>query len=203
MTNEELCLLAQDGNAKALSSLIEYILPRVKITAEKMQKDFALLSVDADDLVQEAMLGILKAIQVFQQEKDVLFLTFASSVSNNAMLDYIRKYKSAIPESGPILDIDSTPAGIDSNNVTYADILFDPFALTPEEIFIKKETIAEVRNALQMISDRERMYLRYRYGFVDDEEHSRKDTAYHFHLSQSRAKKLEEEALRNCRINMP
>ena len=57
MTNEELCLLAQDGNAKALSSLIEYILPRVKITAEKMQKDFALLSVDADDLVQEAMLG--------------------------------------------------------------------------------------------------------------------------------------------------
>lgn len=203
MTNEELCLLAQDGNAKALSSLLECILPSIRLTAGKMQKHFPLLSVDTDDLVQEAMLGILKAIQAFQQEKDTLFLTFASSVANHTMLDYIRKCKTAVPESGPFLDIDAAPAGTDFDYMTYADIIFDPFALTPEEIFIKKETLAEVRNALQKVSDRERMYLHYRYGFIDDVEHSRKNTAYHFHLSESRAKKLEEEALRSCRRNLP
>lgn len=81
MTNEELCLLAQDGNSKAISSLLECILPGIRITAEKMQKHFSLLPVDTDDLVQEAMLGILRAVQTFQQEKDILFLTFASSVA--------------------------------------------------------------------------------------------------------------------------
>lgn len=123
MTNEELCLLAQDGNAKALSSLLECILPSIRLTAGKMQKHFPLLSVDTDDLVQEAMLGILKAIQAFQQEKDTLFLTFASSVANHTMLDYIRKCKTAVPESGPFLDIDAAPAGTDFDYMTYADII--------------------------------------------------------------------------------
>lgn len=203
MTNEELCLLAQDGSAAAIAALTECVLPNVRITAGKIQKDYSGLRVDTDDLVQEAMLGILRAIRVFQLDKGALFLTFASSVANHAMLDYIRKCMADIPESGPVLDIDATLSSTDSDDVTYADILFNPFALTPEEIYIKKETIAEVRNALQKISEREQTYLHYRYGFVDDKEHPRKDTAYHFHLSTSRAKRLEEEALRNCRKYMP
>lgn len=124
-------------------------------------------------------------------------------MQKHAILDYIRKCKTTIPEYGPFLDINSAPSDTEFDDVTYADIIFDPFALTPEEILIKKETIAEVRNALQKVSDRERTYLHYRYGFVDNEVHTRKDAAYHFHLSTSRAKKLEEGALRNCRGNLP
>lgn len=201
--HEELCLLAQDGSAAALAALTECVLPNIKITAGKMQKDYSGLHVDADDLVQEAMLGILRAIRAFQLDKGALFLTFAFSVANHAMLDYIRKCIADIPESGPVLDIDATLSGTDSDDENYADILFDPFALTPEEIFIKKETIAEVRNALQKISERERTYLHYRYGFVDDKEHPRKDTAYHFHLSTSRAKRLEEDALKIIKQYLP
>ncbi len=203
MTNEELCLLAQDGSAAAIAALTECVLPNIKIIAGKMQKDYSGLQLDTDDLVQEAMLGILRAIRAFQLDKGSLFLTFASSVANHAMLDYIRKYMAVIPKSGPVLDIDASPSGFDSDDVTYSDILFDSFALSPEEIFIKKETITEVRSALQKISERERTYLHYRYGFVDDKEHSRKDTAYHFHLSTSRAKRLEKEALQIIKQYLP
>ena len=203
MTNEELCLLAQDGSAAAIAALTECVLPNVRIAAGKMQKDYSGLRVDTDDLVQEAMLGILRAIRAFQLDKGALFLTFASSVANHAMQDYIRKCMADIPESGPVLDIDASPSCFDSDDVTYADILFDPFALTPEEIFIKKETITEVRSALQKISERERTYLHYRYGFVDDKEHPRKDTAYHFHLSTSRANRLEKEALQIIKQYLP
>ena len=50
-----------------------------------------------------------------------------------------------------------------------------------------------------MISPRERTYLRYRYGFDDDLLHDRIETAVHFHLSDSRAKSIEQTALHSFR----
>ena len=117
-----------------------------------------------------------------------------------AMLDYIRKCTSDIPESGPIISLDTAPPGFDPTiEFTYADILINEYAASPEQLYIKKETILEVREVLWMISDREREYLFFRYGFIDDVEHDRTETAFHFHLSVSRAKSLEAAGLRHCK----
>jgi hypothetical protein len=43
----------------------------------------------------------------------------------------------------------------------------------------------------------------YRYGFLDSEEHTLTETARHFHLSESRAKGIEENALARLRAAMP
>ena len=86
-----------------------------------------------------------------------------------------------------------------NNYTTYADILINEYAASPEQLYIKKETILEVREVLWMISDREREYLFFRYGFIDDVEHDRTETAFHFHLSVSRAKSLEAAGLRHCK----
>ena len=76
------------------------------------------------------------------------------------MLDYIRKCTSDIPESGPIISLDTAPPGFDPTiEFTYADILINEYAASPEQLYIKKETILEVREVLWMISDREREYL--------------------------------------------
>lgn len=116
------------------------------------------------------------------------------------MLDYIRKCTSDIPESGPIISLDTAPPGFDPTiEFTYADILINEYAASPEQLYIKKETILEVREVLWMISDREREYLFFRYGFIDDVEHDRTETAFHFHLSISRAKILEAAGLRHCK----
>jgi RNA polymerase primary sigma factor/RNA polymerase sporulation-specific sigma factor len=120
------------------------------------------------------------------------------------MLDYIRKCASAIPASGSILSLDASPPGFDSEaNVTYADILPDDYSKNPEQLFIRQETITEVRNALEEISDRERAYLHYRYGFVDDMSHDQTETASYFHLSLSRARHTEKAALNNVRRALP
>ncbi|WP_369126797.1 sigma factor [Sharpea azabuensis] len=50
----------------------------------------------ADDLLQEGSIGLLRAVYSFRPEKGYLFQTFASLVSKNMMMDYVRKCASAI-----------------------------------------------------------------------------------------------------------
>lgn len=134
----------------------------------------------------------MRAINTFDPETGNLFQTYAAAIAENAMMDYVRKCISAIPYTGRILSLDAPAPGYDpADDVTYGAIILDEYSKTPEQIFIKKETIEEVRNALQMISDRERAYLHYRYGFADELQHDQSETAAHFHLSTSRAKSIE------------
>ena len=46
-------------------------------------------------------------------------------------------------------------------------------------------------------------YLRYRFGFDDDVEHPLTETAKHFHLSESRARKTEVQALDDVWLELP
>ena len=199
MTNEHLCLLAQQGDSSAQDKLIKNFISSMKLDAAALKKKYSGLQVEAEDLLQEALIGFLRAVQTYRPNEGIQFQTYASAVTRHAMLDYIRKCKSDIPESGPIISLDNTPPSLDTTSVTYVDILINEYAASPEQLYIKKETILEVREVLWMISDREREYLFFRYGFIDDVEHDRTETAFHFHLSVSRAKSLEAAGLRHCK----
>ena len=165
MTNEQLCSLAREGDKAAEAALIENVLPSIRITAVNIQKRYPGILLETDDLVQEALIGVLRAIKTYD-----------------------------------ILSLDAPPPGFDSEaNITYADILPDDYKNNPEQLFIRKETITEVRNALGEIADRERAYLHYRFGFLDYVLHDQSETAAHFHLSLSRARHTEKAALKNVR----
>ena len=204
MTNEQLCSLAREGNKAAEEALIENVMPSIRITASNIQKRYSGILLETDDLVQEALIGLLRAIKTYDPETRSLFLTYVQTIAENAMLDYVRKCASVIPASGSILSLDAPPPGFDSEaNVTYADILPDDYNKNPEHLFIRKETITEVRNALSEISDRERAYLHYRFGFLDCMLHDQSETAAHFHLSLSRARHTEKAVLNNVRRALP
>ena len=200
ITNEHLCLLAQQGDSSAQDKLIKNFLSSMKLDASALKKKYSGLQVEAEDLLQEALIGFLRAVQTYRPNEGIQFQTYTSAVTRHAMLDYIRKCKSDIPETGPIISLDDTPPGSDpASEFTYVDILINEYAASPEQLYIKKETILEVREVLWMISEREREYLFFRYGFIDDVEHDRTETAFHFHLSVSRAKSLEAAGLRHCK----
>ena len=204
MTNEQLCSLAREEDKAAETTLIENVLPSIRINVANIQKRYSGILLETDDLVQEALIGLLRAIKTYDPETRSLFLTYVQTIAENAMLDYVRKCASVIPASGSILSLDAPPPGFDSEaNVTYADILPDDYNKNPEHLFIRKETITEVRNALSEISDRERAYLHYRFGFLDCMLHDQSETAAHFHLSLSRARHTEKAALNNVRRALP
>lgn len=83
------------------------------------------------------------------------------------------------------------------------EAIADSNVKSPEKICIEKETLRELYGAMDKIGDREQTYLLYRYGFTDDVEHTLTGTATHFNLSESRAKKIEEDAMDNLRLELP
>jgi len=200
MTNEELCILAQKGNTDAENELILNLLPSLKALAARFEAQYSGLQIEKDDLLQEGTIGFLRAVHSFRPEKGNLFQTYASRVSENAILDYVRKCASAVPSTGQMLSLDIEPHNDqDNDESSFYDRLFSEYTKTPEQIYIEKETYEEIHHALDMISPRERTYLCYRYGFDDDLYHDREETAAHFHLSESRAKGIERAALQSFR----
>lgn len=200
MTNEELCILAKEGNVNAKEELIRNLLPSLQALAAKFEAQYSGLQIEKDDLLQEGSIGFLRAIQSFHSEKGNLFQTYASKVSENAMLDYVRKCASAVPDTGQMLSLDIEPHNEqDNDESSFYDRIFSEYTKTPEQIYIEKETYEEIHHALNMISARESTYLRYRYGFDDDLLHDREESAAHFHLSESRAKGIERNALHDFR----
>lgn len=86
LTDEELALLAADGDDESMALLIAKIMPVAKAKASKY--DGPRLS--ADDLVQEGMLGFLDAVKSFRPEKGVPFKSYAETCINNRIISAVR-----------------------------------------------------------------------------------------------------------------
>ena len=74
--------------------------------------------------------------------------------------------------------------------------------MQPQRILEEQESRRELYSGLQRLTDREQTYLLYRYGFTDGEEHPLIGTAIYFHLTKSRAKKTEEQAMDNLWLEL-
>ncbi len=86
LTDEQLALMAADGDDESMALLIAKITPIAKAKAGKY--DGPRLSVD--DLVQEGMLGFLDAVKSFRPEKGVPFKAYAETCINNRIISAVR-----------------------------------------------------------------------------------------------------------------
>ena len=206
MTNEQLCALAKRGDADARNLLVENNFRFIKRTAYEVwsaQADLnRALHIDLDDLVQEGSLGLCSCIESYNPDSGNLFLTYAGPAIRNAMIDYIRAQ--SVPfEAKHLNDIVSLDELAKDEVRSKHNFIADPTRQTPEQIYLAQERIDDIHHALDMIEDREERYLRYRFGFDDDTEHPLTETAKHFNLSESRAKKTEVQALDNVWLELP
>ena len=206
MTNEQLCALAKQGDADAQNLLFENNLRFIKKTAYEVWSTQSELNcslhIALDDLVQEGALGLLGCIESYNPDSGNLFLTYAAPAIRNAMIDYIRSQNVSF-EAKNLNSIISLDELAKDEVRSRHNFIADPPCQTPEQIYLAQERIDDIHHALYMIEDREEQYLRYRFGFDDDMEHPLTETAKHFHLSESRAKKTEALALDNVWLELP
>lgn len=202
MNNEQLYALAQKGDASARQQLIENNLAFVRRIAYEVwsaqQELNVSLNIEADDLLQEGSIGLLRCIGSYDPSSGVLFLSYAAPAIRNAMFDAIRRQYAAFEGRylNEIVLLDEY--GWDDDRAR-RDFIPDSSVCNPEQLYLAKETHNELHGALRRIERRERAYLWYRYGFEDDMEHPLTETAQHFHLSESRAKATEKAALDHMR----
>ncbi|MCD8344939.1 MAG: sigma-70 family RNA polymerase sigma factor [Oscillospiraceae bacterium] len=203
-SNEQLCALAQNGDKNARNLLLENNIGFISKTANeiyvKMNLGESELVIDRDDLEQEGCIGLLNAIPRFDGEKGIRFLTYAAPFIRNTMIDFIRR-ESTDGLALQKIRLDEVIPG--DEQMLRIEAIADSNVKSPEKICIEKETLRELYGAMDKIGDREQTYLLYRYGFTDDVEHTLTGTATHFNLSESRAKKIEEDAMDNLRLELP
>ena len=195
-SNEELCASARLGDAGARNELVGNNLGFIRKTANELwssQRELnSDLLLDRVDLEQEGAFGLLRCVDTFDPESGGKFLSYAAPAVRNAMLDSIRE-RSRTFEAQNI-----------GSRISLESAALYGTGKTPEQLYLERESFEELHAALGRIESRERVYLEYRFGFDDeDSERTLTQTARHFHLSESRARMTERQAVDDVRLELP
>ena len=202
MTNEELCLRYQAGDTDAAEELVSRNKGFIHKIAEQYPCDFRNPRMDFDDYMQEGTLALLRAASQFDPSRQVLFLTYAGQAVRNAIVDAIRTDEPNMVLTP--LDVSQTASSDDSND---ADLFIDrmesrlpnSYEANPETIYIRKEQLEELYAVIHSLSPRHYAWIICRYGFDDDVYKSLAEMGRIYHLSETRVKRIENEAIGKLR----
>lgn len=86
ISDEELILRLRDGE----SSITDYIMNKYKNLVRSKAKTMFILGGDSDDLIQEGMIGLFKAVRDYHAGKDASFHTFAQLCVDRQMYHAIQ-----------------------------------------------------------------------------------------------------------------
>jgi len=190
---EEEVLLARlpSGDGAVRSMLIERNLRLVVYIARKFENT----GINIEDLVSIGTIGLIKAVNTFDPEKNIKLATYASRCIENEILMYLRrnnKIRSEVSFDEP-LNIDW-----DGNELLLSDVL----GTENDTIYKNIEDQVDrklLHKALDKLSDRERVIMELRFGLAGEEEKTQKDVADLLGISQSYISRLEKRIIKRLR----
>ncbi len=86
LTDEEMVKMAQEGSVTAE----EYLIKKYKDLVKQKSSTYFIIGGDKEDVIQEGMIGIFKAIRGFDFDRDASFKTFAEVCINRQIISAIR-----------------------------------------------------------------------------------------------------------------
>ena len=188
--------LQTDEFEEAKASLIEHNLRLVVYIAKKFDNT----GIGVEDLISIGTIGLIKAINTYNPEKNIKLATYASRCIENEILMYLRRNNKVRME----VSIDE-PLNVDwdGNELLLSDILG-----TDEDIIYKDmENEAEqkmLKKALSKLSDREKLIISLRFGLNNREEEAmtQKEVADLLGISQSYISRLEKKIMKRLKKEM-
>ena len=118
---------------------------------------------DNDDLIQEGMIGLYKAVRDYKEERDASFFTFASMCINRQMITAVTasNRKKNIPLNSYV-SFDSPVSGEEDSDMKLADVLPPSNEQNPEKLFIDKEFANDLqKKVMASLSSFEKEVLKY------------------------------------------
>ena len=163
MADEQVVKLAQeDGDGAAL----EYLLNKYKNFVRTKARSYFLIGADHEDIVQEGMIGLYKAIRDYRAEKLSSFRAFAELCVTRQIITAIKTatrqkhipLNSYISLNKPIYEEDS--------DRTLLDVITEEGVSNPEEMIIDREDLSLIEGRIgQMLSGLEKdVLVRYMEG---------------------------------------
>jgi len=140
LSDEELVRLAQGGDRHA----IEYLLGKFKQLVLQQVRPYYLTGADNEDLVQEGMIGLYKAIRDFSFEKARPFSSFAVLCVRRQILTAIKlANRMKCMPLNQAYSLDQPPS--DDATISLGEALASTTERAPEEVWIDKITTKHLR----------------------------------------------------------
>ena len=137
LTDEQLVRMAQEGSETAEEILIE----KYKGLVKNKAKTYYITGADSEDVVQEGMIGLFKAIRSFDVSKQAAFKTFADTCVNSQIISAIkkanRKRHKPLNESVSL----SKEVDDDTKDVSIGDIMQASMDNDPEALLLLQEVV--------------------------------------------------------------
>lgn len=185
--------LGSREDEKAKNLLIEHNLRLVVYIAKKFDNT----GVGVEDLISIGTIGLIKAINTFNPEKNIKLATYASRCIENEILMYLRRNNKTKLE----VSIDE-PLNVDwdGNELLLSDIL----GTEEDTIYRNLENEVERKlllRAIGRLSRRERAIISMRFGLgtPDGEEKTQKEVADLLGISQSYISRLEKKIMQRLK----
>ena len=176
------------GQPGARDTLITHNLRLVVYIAKKFES----ASAGVEDMISIGTIGLIKAVNTFEPEKNIKLATYASRCIENEILMYLRRYskiRSEVSFDEP-LNIDW-----DGNELLLSDILG-----TDNDIIYKSLEGEMERKLLYAsvgkLTQREKIIMQTRFGLFGQEEKTQKEVADMLGISQSYISRLEKRIIR-------
>ena len=145
MADEERCLLAQGQDS---GEALECLLNRYKNFVRSRARSYFLIGADHEDIVQEGMIGLYKAIRDFRPEKLASFRAFAELCVTRQIITAIKTatrqkhipLNSYVSLNKPIFDEES--------DRTLLDVISEGRITNPEELLIGQEDLSTIESRI-------------------------------------------------------
>ena len=146
-TDEEVVSLCHEGDTLAE----EYLLDKYKNFVRARARSYFLIGADHEDIVQEGMIGLYKAIRDFRPEKLSSFRAFAELCVTRQIITAIKTatrqkhipLNSYVSLNKPLFDEES--------DRTLMDVIMEGRVSNPEEILINQEDLLHVNDRIKKV----------------------------------------------------
>ncbi len=145
--DEELILRLRDGE----ESITEYLMNKYKNLVRSKAKSMYILGADSDDLIQEGMIGLFKALRDYDIGRDASFFTFADLCVSRQMYTAVQasKRQKHIPLNTYVSLYGSAGRNHDGEEEELVNMIFDAAGQSPEDMVIDKENVEQLEQMIE------------------------------------------------------
>lgn len=183
--------LLKKDKEQARNVLIERNLRLVVYISRKFENT----NISIEDLISIGTIGLIKAVNTFDPDKNIKLATYASRCIENEILMFIRKsnkIKNEISFDEPL------NTDWDGNELLLSDILGTEEDLTENNI--QKEVDFQLLNAaMDNLNKREKTIVELRFGLYNKDSKTQKEVAEEMNISQSYISRLEKKILKRLK----
>ena len=146
-SDEELIVRLRDGE----SGVTEYLMDKYKNLVRSKAKSMYILGADREDLIQEGMIGLFKALRDYDSGRDASFLTFADLCVSRQMYTAVQtsRRRKHMPLNTYVSLYGNGSADPEEEDGELMNVLAARAGRNPEEVLIDRENAAQLEREIE------------------------------------------------------